>query len=154
MGLVTVPAVIAVGFVAGQLSNSGYGNPWFDALAKPALMPPGWVFGVAWTILYALLGVVLSFLLSAAPSRARSTALWLFLSQLALNFSWSPLFFGAHQVELALAVLVAMLVLSMAATRSVAGLSRTAAWLLAPYLAWLGFATYLNYEIMRLNPAA
>lgn len=152
LALVTVPAIIAAGFVIGQLSNSGYGNPWFDALAKPAAMPPGWVFGVAWTILYALLGVVLAIILPATPSRGRSTALWLFLSQLALNFSWSPLFFGANQVEPALAVLVAMLLLSLAATRTIAAFSRTGAVLMLPYLAWLGFATYLNYEIWRLNP--
>ena len=152
--LVTVPVILGFGFLAGQLSNSGYGNAWFDALAKPAAMPPGWAFGTAWSILYALLGIVLAILLAAPRSRARSTALALFLVQLGLNFCWSPIFFGAHQVELGLATIVAILLISLAATRGIAEISRPAGWLMVPYLAWLGFAAYLNFEIWRLNPAS
>ena len=55
--LLTVPAIVLLGFLSGRLANSGYGNRWFDALEKPALMPPGWLFGVAWTILYILMGL-------------------------------------------------------------------------------------------------
>ena len=50
--LFTVPAVLLLGTISGRIANSGYGNPWFDALTKPAFMPPGWVFGAAWTLLY------------------------------------------------------------------------------------------------------
>jgi translocator protein len=149
---ISVPLILGAGFLSGWLSNSGYGNDWFDGLAKPAAMPPGWAFGVAWTILYVLLGIVLAILLTAPRSRERSAALTPFLLQLALNFIWSPLFFGAHQAELGLAVIVAILLLSIAATRSIARVSRAAAWLMVPYLAWLGFASYLNFEIVRLNP--
>ena len=55
--LVTVPAIVFLGFLSGRLANSGYGNRWFDALDKPPLMPPGWAFGAAWTILYVLMAL-------------------------------------------------------------------------------------------------
>ena len=55
--LVTVPAIVFLGFLSGRLANSGYGNRWFGALDKPALMPPGWAFGAAWTILYVLMAL-------------------------------------------------------------------------------------------------
>ncbi len=151
--LVTVPVVLGLGFLMGQLSDNGYGNPWFDALAKPAAMPPGWAFGAAWSLLYVLLGLALALIWTAPPSPARSAGLALFAAQLALNFAWSPLFFAAHQVELALAALAAMLLLSIAASDRFARARPAAAWLMAPYLAWLAFAFFLNFEILRLNPA-
>ena len=61
--LVTVPAIVFLGFLSGQLANSGYGNRWFAALDKPALMPPGWAFGVAWTILYVLMALAFAIVL-------------------------------------------------------------------------------------------
>lgn len=150
---ITVPVILGIGFLMGQLSNSGYGNAWFDALAKPALMPPGWVFGAAWSALYILLGISLAMVWAAPPSRARSTGLALFFAQLALNFAWSPIFFAWHQVGLALAVIAAMLLLSIATAVQFHRVRRAAAWLLLPYLAWLAFASHLNFEILRLNPA-
>src|SRR5687767_8164532 len=134
IALVTVPAILAIGFLAGQLSNSGYGNGWFDALAKPDAMPPGWAFGAAWSILYALLGIVLAVLLAAPRSKARSMSLALTLLQVGLNFCWSPIFFGAQQVELGLATIIAILLLSLAATRYIVEVSRWSAWLMVPYL--------------------
>jgi tryptophan-rich sensory protein len=148
---ITVPLILGVGFLMGQLSNSGYGNDWFDALVKPAAMPPGWAFGAAWTILYVLLGVSLAIVWSAPPSSARSTSLLIFFIQLLLNFSWSPLFFGAHQIDVALAVIVTILALSIAATQTFTRVRKIAAVLMLPYLAWLAFATYLNFEILTLN---
>lgn len=148
---ITVPAILAIGFLMGRLSNSGYGNAWFDALTKPAAMPPGWVFGVAWSLLYVLLGIALALVWTAPPSPARSTGLALFFVQLALNFAWSPMFFALHQVGLALAMILAMLVLSAAAAFAFVRVRPTAAWLMLPYLGWLAFASYLTFEILRLN---
>jgi tryptophan-rich sensory protein len=115
-------------------------------------MPPGWAFGVAWSLLYVLIGIAVAMIWAAPPSRARSAGLALFAVQLLLNFSWSPLFFGLHQVAPALVTLVAILALSVATTAVFARVRPAAAWLMAPYLAWLAFATYLNFEIWRLNP--
>ena len=150
--IVTVPVFLGIGFLMGQLSNSGYGNAWFDALAKPAAMPPGWAFGAAWSLLYVLIGIAVAMIWAAPPSRERSNGLALFAVQLLLNFSWSPLFFGLHQVVAALVTLVAILVLSAAATAAFARVRSAAALLMVPYLAWLSFACFLNFEIWRLNP--
>lgn len=154
LSLFAVPVILGIGFLMGRLSNSGFGNGWFDQLAKPAAMPPGWAFGVAWTILYILLGIALALALAARKSASRRRALVLFIAQLVLNYSWSPLFFGEHQVAVALSVIVAILALSIATALVLRRVNTAAAWLMAPYLAWLCFATYLNFEIMRMNPVA
>ena len=150
--LVTVPVIVGIGFLMGQVSNSGYGNDWFDALAKPAAMPPGWVFGAAWSFLYVLLGIALALVWAAPPSPARTTGLILFFVQLALNFAWSPMFFALHEVALALGMILGMLVLSAAAAIAFARVRPLAAWLMLPYHGWLAFASYLNWGILKLNP--
>jgi len=150
--LVTVPLVVLLGTLSGRLAGSGYGNPWFDALAKPSFMPPGWAFGVAWTILYALLGIVLAMILHARGARGRGLVLALFLAQLALNYAWSPLFFAFHQTLPALLVILAMIGLSAAAAALLWWVRKAASLLMLPYLAWLCFAAALTFEILRLNP--
>jgi len=152
--LVTVPLLVFLGSVSGQLANSGYGNPWFDALVKPAFMPPGWAFGVVWTILYICLGLVLAMILHAQSARGRRLVLVLFLVQMALNYFWSPLFFAMHQPVPALVVILAMIGLSAATAVLLWPIRKAASLLLVPYLAWLCFAAALNYEIVRLNPNA
>jgi benzodiazapine receptor len=151
---VAVPAIIILGSLSGYLSNSGFGNGWFDSLDKPFFMPPGWAFGTAWTILYALMGVAVALILAAPSSKPRTAALTLFFIQLALNFSWSPVFFGAHQIRLGLVVIVVMLGLAAATTREFWRIRPLAGALLLPYLAWLCFATALNLAIDQLNPGA
>ena len=153
--LFTVPAVLLLGSVSGRVGNSGYGNPWFDALTKPEIMPPGWVFGAAWTILYILLGFALAMLLHARGAKGRGIAIALFVAQLALNYSWSPIFFAWHRIGLALWVILAMIALTVVLIVMLARMRRRlAALLLLPYLAWLCFATVLTWQIGRLNPAA
>ncbi len=154
LSLLTIPAILGMGFLMGQLSNSGFGNSWFDTLRKPTLMPPGWLFGAAWSFLYILLGVAIALIISSPKSSARSAAIVLFSLQLTLNFAWSPIFFGLHEARMALLVILAMLGLSIATTAMFAKSRPLSAWLMAPYLAWLSFASFLNYEIIRLNPAA
>ncbi len=152
--LVTVPAILFLGFMSGRVANSGYGNRWFDALEKPAFMPPGWAFGAAWTILYILMGLALAMIIYARGSRGRGIAIVLFLAQLVMNLLWSPLFFRAHQVDNAF-ILILLLIVTVIATTFLFWRIRPAAGvLLLPYLAWLAFASLLNYEIGRLNPEA
>jgi translocator protein len=150
--LVAVPLLVLLGSLSGQLADSGYGNPWFDALAKPSFMPPGWAFGLAWTILYASLGIVLAMILHARGARGRRLVLALFLGQLALNFAWSPLFFAFHQTLTALLVILAMIGLSAAAAVLLWWIRKAAALLMIPYLLWLCFAAALTFEILSLNP--
>jgi tryptophan-rich sensory protein len=150
--LVTVPAVLLLGTLSAVLSGSGEGNPWFAALAKPAFMPPGWVFGVAWTLLYIGLGVALAMILHARGARGRSAAIAVFLVQLLLNYAWPPVFFGLHLVRPALLLIVVIILLAVLAAFLFLRIRPVAALLMLPYLAWLCFAAALNYEIGRLNP--
>lgn len=149
--LLTVPLIVFLGFLSGKAANSGYSNRWFDALDKPALMPPGWAFGVAWTILYVMMALALAIVLHARGARGRGVAILLFLVQLAMNLAWSPLFFRAHQVGSALTLILALIVMVALTAWLFARIRRTAGLLLVPYLCWLAFASYLNYEIGRLN---
>lgn len=152
--LFTVPLVLLAGLASGRIAGSGYGNPWFDALVKPEAMPPGWVFGVAWSILYILLGLVLALLLHAPAGRERTRALALFALQLALNFAWSTIFFARHDVPLALTLVAAMVALAVASVFLFGAIRRAAGALMLPYVAWLGFATWLTLQIAVLNSAA
>ena len=154
IALVTVPAIVLLGSASGWLSGSGYGNPWFEALAKPFFMPPGWVFGAAWTTLYALLGVALALVLAEPPSDRRRKALVLFFAQLALNFAWSPIFFAAHDIQLALITIFVMLAIAAIAGGQFFRIRPLAGALMTPYLAWLCFAAVLTNAIATLNPGA
>ena len=152
--LLTVPGILLLGTLSGRVSGSGFGNAWFDSLEKPAIMPPGWMFGVAWTILYVLLGLALALVLHARGARGRGPALALFGLQLLLNFAWSPLFFAYHEVTAAFWTIVAMILLSLVAAVLFWRIRRLAALLMLPYLAWLAFASVLTWQIGALNPEA
>ncbi|HEX9955044.1 MAG TPA: TspO/MBR family protein [Allosphingosinicella sp.] len=152
--LVTVPLVLLLGTLMAKVSGSGAENPWYAALAKPQLTPPGWVFPVAWTLIYVLIGLALALVLHARGARGRGVAVGVFLAQLALNYAWSPIFFAAHEVGLALVVIVLMIVLAGAAALLFARIRKAAGLLMVPYLAWLCFAAFLTWQIGELNPQA
>ena len=154
IALITVPAIIGFGSLSGWLSNSGYGNDWFDALEKPFFMPPGWLFGVVWPILYALLGIALALILQEPMTKRRRKALILFFAQLLLNYAWSPIFFAAHDMQLGLVTIVVMTAIAAIAAGEFWRIRPVAGALMVPYLAWLCFAAALNAAIARLNPAA
>jgi len=152
--IVTVVAIELLGGLSGWLSQSGYGNPWFDALVKPSFMPPGFLFGIVWPILYALLGLALAMILAEPPSDRRRVALILFGVQMMLNFAWSPIFFAGHDITLAKYVIITMIVAAAAAALLFYRLRPAAGLLMVPYLCWLMFATALNTSIETLNPGA
>jgi tryptophan-rich sensory protein len=152
--MVTVPAIVLIGSLSGLLSNSGYGNRWFAALNLPTITPPGWVFAVVWPLLYIGLGLSLAMVLHARGAKGRGFALLLFFVQLAANFAWSPLFFGAHQVTTALYLIIFILMVTVATAFAFAPIRKAAAWLLVPYMAWLLFAAILNFQIDQRNPDA
>jgi len=152
--LVTVPAILLLGTLSGRIAGAGYGNAWFDALQKPAIMPPGWVFGAVWTVLYILLGLALALILHARGARGRGFAVALIAAQLLLNYAWSPIFFAYHEVGAAFWTIAAMLFLSAAAAILFWRIRRAAGLLMLPYLAWLGFAATLTWQIGALNPDA
>jgi len=152
--IVTVVAIELLGGLSGWLSQSGYGNPWFDALVKPSFMPPGFLFGIVWPILYALLGLALALILAEPPTDRRRVALILFGVQMALNFAWSPIFFAGHDITLAKYVIITMIVIAVATALLFYRLRPVAGLLMVPYLCWLMFATALNTSIETLNPGA
>jgi tryptophan-rich sensory protein len=152
--LFTVPLVLLLGTVSGRISGSGYGNAWFDALQKPAIMPPGWVFGAAWTTLYILLGFAVALILHARGARGRALALGLFVLQLLINYAWSPIFFAYHEVDAAFWAILAMIAISSVTAVLFWRIRRSAGLLMLPYLAWLCFAAVLTWQIGALNPGA
>ena len=154
IAVVTVIAIEVLGGASGWLSNSGYGNSWFDALEKPKFMPPGWAFGVVWPILYALLGIAVAMIIVEPPSPRRQAALTLFFIQLVLNFAWSPIFFAGHDIVLAKIVIFVMAAVAALAARQFLKMRKPAGLLMVPYLAWLVFAATLNSTIESLNPGA
>jgi tryptophan-rich sensory protein len=125
---------------------------WYPTLAKPSWTPPSWLFGPVWTVLYAMMGIAAWRVWVAAGnfrSARRELALWGI--QLTLNAHWSIAFFGMRSPGTAL-VNIGLLWLAILATIVVfARRSRAAAWLLAPYLAWVTFAAALNAAVWRLN---
>ena len=152
--LVCVPLCVLLGFLSGRLSGSGAGDPWFDALVKPDLYPPPATFGIAWTALYALMGLALALVGSAWGARGRRLAIAIFVVQFIVNLAWSPVFFGMHQITGALVVILVLDVLVVVTLLRFWRVRRTAGLLLLPYLAWILFATALNYDFLRLNPQA
>ena len=142
---------VGIGAVQGIVTRPEIGG-WYATLAKPSWTPPSFLFPIVWTALYILMALSLWRLWEkAAPSSARNWAIGLFLVQLALNAAWSPLFFGAHATRAALidiVLLLAAIALTMVMSVRV---DRIAAWLLAPYLAWVAYAATLNGGIVWMN---
>ena len=129
----------------------------FGQFNQPPLAPPAWLFPVAWTILYVLMGVA-SFLIYLALVRGKKAekscaliTLMLYGIQLVLNFAWTPIFFNLEMYWVAFAVLAVMWVLEIVILIKTFKLSRAAFWCLLPYLLWTTFAAYLNISIAILN---
>ncbi len=147
--LAAAAAAILVASLGSTMTDLG---PWYQSLKKPSWQPPDWLFGPAWTLIFALAaaaGVV-------AWRHARSDAdrewiIGMFAVNGTLNVLWSFLFFRLQRPDLAL-IEVAFLWLSVLVPLLVFWrYARTASWLLVPYLAWVSFAALLNLEIVRLN---
>ncbi len=127
-------------------------STWYVDLLKPALNPPGWVFGPVWTLLYALMGIAAFLVWKRGWQRKEvKTALGIFGAQLIANMTWSILFFGARNPFYALINILLLWVLIGVTIIFFYRLSKPAAFLLVPYLCWVSFATYLNYMIYVLN---
>lgn len=121
---------------------------WYASLAKPAFNPPNWIFGPVWSILYVMIAVA-GWRLWTNHRDSQSMRIW--WAALALNFVWSPTFFGAQQLAAALVVILGLLALIYAFIAKTWNLDRLAAWLFVPYAAWVSFATLLNASLWWLN---
>jgi len=149
--VIAVGLCLAVGAI-GSIATTPKIPTWYAGLAKPSWTPPDAVFPIAWTTLYVLMAVALWRLWQLhAPSPARRSAILLFIVQLSLNAIWSPVFFGMEAIGLALAVIIVLWIAIAATIIASARIDRIAAWLLAPYLAWVSYATALNAAILAMN---
>ncbi|MFG1187516.1 TspO/MBR family protein [Xanthobacter aminoxidans] len=143
--------MLAVGAVGGAVTSPAI-PAWYQGLVKPGWTPPNAAFPIVWTLLYLMMAVSLWRLWDKVPpSSARTVAIGLFLVQLALNFIWSPVFFGLHAIHAGLVIIIGLVVLLALTLRATFPLDRTAGWLLVPYLVWVCYASTLNAGIAVLN---
>ena len=143
---VSIAAVALVGWAGSQAGTSD--SAWYRALDKPPWNPPGWVFGVVWSILYLLMAVAAWLAIRPRAGRRTGPLLALYSLQLAVNLAWSWLFFGAHSAGWALADITLVVLLVAATTVAFARVSRLAGLLFIPYLAWVAFASSINLWIV------
>lgn len=123
----------------------------FETLNKPPLSPPGWLFPVVWSVLFILMGIA-SYLVYVSPrSYDRKSALTLYGIQLFFNFVWSLLFFNLEAYLFAFIWLVALWILIIITAIKFYRISKSAGYLLIPYIIWVTFAGYLNFAIYLLN---
>jgi tryptophan-rich sensory protein len=123
---------------------------WYAGLNKPSWNPPAWLFGPAWTTLYTLMAIA-AWLVWKRVGFTR--ALGFYFVQLILNAAWTPIFFGAHAMGWALVEISIMWIAILLTLLSFLRVQKTAGLLLVPYLAWVSFATFLNFTLWRLNPS-
>lgn len=148
LGFVLACTVVAS---SGALFRPG---AWYESLRKPWWRPPNWLFGPAWTVLYIMIAVSGWLVWRKTGFAGAALPLTLYGVQLVLNAAWSGFFFGLRRMDLAL-VDVGLLWLSILGLIGLfAPIDGLAAWLLVPYLAWVSFAAFLNWTMLRLNPQA
>ncbi|MDO4806136.1 MAG: TspO/MBR family protein [Coriobacteriales bacterium] len=151
-GLTALPLV--VGGISSYLTSDAMIQ--FDSFRQPPLSPPAWLFPVVWTALYLLMGAASYLLFRYVPTNGteatmRHAALIIYGAQLAINFAWSLVFFGAEAHWAAFVLLMLMWVMIIALVILSFRMSKAAGWMLVPYLAWTTFAAYLNLMIAILN---
>jgi translocator protein len=147
---VFVAVALLAGWI-GSLATTPSIPTWYAGLAKPSFNPPNAVFPVVWTILYVLMGVSAWLVWRAPAEGRRRAALAAWFVQLVLNVLWSFAFFGARSPLAGLIVIVVLLAAIVVTILAFRRVSVTSALLLAPYLAWVAFATVLNASILSLN---
>lgn len=142
--LFVIPVVV-IGWLIGWLNVPG---EWYAALAKPSFNPPNWIFGPVWTVLYILIGIV-GWRVWTKSADQRLRVRWVF--QMALNFAWSPVFFGLQNISAGLVVITLLLAVILAFAMRAVQRERISAMMFVPYIAWVSFATVLNASIWWLN---
>lgn len=142
-------ATLGAGALIGFLTQRD--TSFYEGLTKPPFAPPGWIFPVAWTLLYAAMATAMWFVLRAG-GKDRHLLLGLYIAQLAVNLIWPLLFFLQQALGLAFFWLLLLWMLAFVMLYQFFRESRTAGWLLVPYQLWLTFAAALNFVLARLNP--
>ena len=155
IGLVVLLMVCVGAGGLGAMATTPEIDGWYKTLIKPSWNPPSYVFGPVWTTLYILMAIAAWLVWQPAGfSRSARMPLALFGLQLVLNVGWSWIFFGMHQPGWAVVEIVVLWLAILATMAAFFRRSTLAGWLLAPYLAWVSFAAFLNYAIWQLNAGA
>jgi benzodiazapine receptor len=142
--LLFLVVVLGVGFTIGWVIRPG---EWYMALSKPFFTPPGWLFAPVWTIVYILIAIAGWRVVLSEGASSRTFGLW--CVQMMLNWLWTPVFFGIHQIGFGLAVILALLASVIAFILTAQ--DRVAKWCFVPYAVWLCYASSLNGAIFFLN---
>jgi tryptophan-rich sensory protein len=148
--IIWIVALIAIGGVIGSLTKPEI-SAWYSTLNRARLTPPNYVFPIAWTILYGIIGICGWLIWRNQAFPKLSIIKTLYVTQLILNWSWIPLFFGFHLTGLSLVVLGTMDILVFALICLAYRKMKAVSLLMIPYLSWILFATYLNFYIWRYN---
>lgn len=145
--LVVVTLVCGIGAFYSPANDPA----WWGALKKPAGFPPSWIIPPIWMALYIAMAMAIWLVWHSAPWHRTSSAQLLWWTQLILNAIWMPLFFGSHRVDLAVVEIFVLVVAIGATIGAFRKHSRLAAWLLAPYVVWVGFLAVQTMQIWQLN---
>ncbi len=149
--IISIAIPVLIGGLSGFFTASGVYS-WYQTIQKPSWNPPSWIFAPVWTTLYVMMGISLFLVWKAdATAQIKRKAIVLFSIQLALNFSWSLIFFSLQQPGWALVEIIVMWFFILLTILAFAPINRIAAWLLVPYISWVSFATILNYTLWKLN---
>ena len=146
---VSILLTLAVGGLSGFLTSMGMDS--FDALTKPPLTPPSFLFPIVWTVLFILMGVGAARIFMTEPTAARNRALIVYVVQLAVNFFWSIIFFNLQAYAFAFFWLILLWVLILTMIYLFCKVDKPAALIQIPYAIWVTFAGYLNLMIWLLT---
>jgi benzodiazapine receptor len=148
--LLWIVALVVIGSLIGSFTKPEI-SIWYNTLIRSPLTPPNYVFPIAWTILYAIIGICGWILWSSPLSSNLRQIKTLYISELVLNWSWTPLFFCYHLIGLSLFVLICMDILVFMIIWLSYSKVGSVSLLMIPYLLWILFATYLNFYIWHNN---
>lgn len=142
---------LAVVYAAAAVGSFFLPGAWYAGLKKPAFNPPNWIFGPVWSVLYTIMGIAAWLVWRRGGFAQQGWALALFLAQLFFNALWSPLFFGLKNPALGLLDIALLWLTVLGTVVAFWKARRGAGILLVPYLAWVTFASVLNFALWRLN---
>lgn len=146
--IINILLPLAVGALAGAISGGGINA--YEAMVKPSFSPPGFIFPIVWTILYILMGIA-AFLVSSQNTKESQQAMKWYYLQLAVNFLWPIFFFSFGWYLFSFVWIILLIILIVKTIQSFYPISKTAAYLLIPYLIWVLFAAVLNFGVYYLN---
>ena len=146
---ISILIAFAVGGLAALLTKNSMSM--YEEIQKPALAPPGWIFPVAWTILYTLMGISSAMVYVKSQNKVLGTGIGCYVISLVFNFLWTIIFFNLKMFLLSFVWLIVLWFLILCTISGYAGVSGKAAFLQIPYLLWVTFAGYLNFMIYILN---